>query len=184
MNIKENIRPGGRSARVQASVHKAVHALMATMDRTELTIPQIASEAGVTPSTIYRRWGDLQELLGDVAVARLRPETDPADFGSAKADLLAWAEQYAEEMASGPGRQMIRDVLASKTETGAGRCCVYTMQQLDIIVTRAEQRGETIPPTDTLIDHLVSPITYRILFNEQVVAPGYVQTLVTRLLPD
>jgi AcrR family transcriptional regulator len=184
MNTKENIRPGGRSARVQASVHKAVRALLETIDRAELTIPQIAGEAGVTPSTVYRRWGDLQELLGDVAVERLRPETDPADFGSGKADLLAWAEQYAEEMASGPGRQMIRDVMASKTDYGAGRCCGYTMQQLDVIVERAQERGETIPPTDTLIDHLVAPIMYRILFDDQSVTPDAVQTLVARLLPD
>jgi AcrR family transcriptional regulator len=157
---------------------------METVDRAELTIPQIASEAGVTPSTIYRRWGDLQELLGDVAVERLRPETDPADCGSAKTDLLAWAEQYAEEMASGPGRQMIRDVLASRIETSAGRCCGYTMQQLDVIVARAQDRGEPVPSTDTLIDHLVAPIMYRILFDHQAVTPDHVQALVARLLPD
>lgn len=183
MNTRENIRPGGRSARVQASVHNAVRKLMQTLDRTELTIPQIAGEAGVTPSTIYRRWGDLQELLGDVAVERLRPETDPADFGSASADLLAWAEQYAEEMASGPGRQMIRDVMASKTDFGACRCCAYTTQQLDVIVTRARQRGEAVAPTETLIDHVVAPIMYRILFDDQAVTPDYVRTLVSRLLP-
>ncbi len=34
--------------------------LLKSMDRAEVTIPLIAAEAGVTPSTIYRRWGDLQ----------------------------------------------------------------------------------------------------------------------------
>ena len=64
MAVKENVRPGGRSARVQASVHAAVRALLAEMSRPEITVPLIAARAGVTPSTIYRRWGDLQELLG------------------------------------------------------------------------------------------------------------------------
>ena len=110
MNIRENIRPGGRSARVQASVHQAVRSLLVAMDRSDVTIPLIAAEAGVTPSTIYRRWGDLQELLADVAVERLRPDAPPKDTGSARTDLMQWAEQYADEMASGPGRAMIRDV--------------------------------------------------------------------------
>ena len=52
-------RPGGRSARVQATVHQAVQLLLARMPREALTFPLIAAEAGVTPSTLYRRWGDL-----------------------------------------------------------------------------------------------------------------------------
>jgi len=71
-------RPGGRSARVQAAVHAATTALIAEQGRGELTVPLIAARAGVTPSTIYRRWGDLAELLADVAVERLRPDGEPA----------------------------------------------------------------------------------------------------------
>src|SRR3954470_14177623 len=111
MAVKENIRPGGRSARVQASVHAAVRQLLEEMSRAEITVPLIATHAGVTPSTIYRRWGDLQELLADVAVERLRPDMEPVDTGNAADDLEAWAEQYAEEMSSGPGREYVRDVL-------------------------------------------------------------------------
>ncbi len=76
MAVKENIRPGGRSARVQASVHAAVRDLLVEMSRAEITVPLIAARAGVTPSTIYRRWGDLQELLADVAWSALRPDME------------------------------------------------------------------------------------------------------------
>ena len=73
MAVKERVRIGGRSARIQSAVHDAVRELGALTTRNQITVPQIAAEAGVTPSTIYRRWGDLQTLLADVAVARLRP---------------------------------------------------------------------------------------------------------------
>ena len=73
MAIKEGLRPGGRSARVQESIHSAVRALLEEQDRASVTVPQIAARAGVTPSTIYRRWGDLSVLLADVALARMRP---------------------------------------------------------------------------------------------------------------
>jgi len=55
-------------------VHGAVQELLTTMDRAEVTVPMIAEKAGVTPSTIYRRWGDLADLLADVAVARMRSQ--------------------------------------------------------------------------------------------------------------
>ena len=56
-------RPGGRSARVQAAVHGATSALIAEHGRAAVTVPMIAARAGVTPSTIYRRWGELADLL-------------------------------------------------------------------------------------------------------------------------
>lgn len=163
---REGLRPGGRSARVQASVHGAVRALMTRMERGEITIPMIAAEAGVTPSTIYRRWGDIQELLADVAVERLKPDMVPVDTGSGGKDLLAWAEQYAEEMSSKPGREMIRDVLAAQDGSGAYQCCNFTKQQIEVIAERAQERGEDFPDVDTVMDRVVSPIMYRILFGE------------------
>ena len=96
MAIKEGLRPGGRSARVQESVHRAVRELLETHERSSVTVPMIAACAGVTPSTIYRRWGDLSVLLADVALARMRPDTEPANTGSLRGDLQAWAEQYLD----------------------------------------------------------------------------------------
>ncbi|MBY5776172.1 TetR/AcrR family transcriptional regulator [Rhizobium leguminosarum] len=181
MTVKENLRPGGRSARVQASVHKAVRELMAEMSRADVTIPLIAGKAGVTPSTIYRRWGDLQELLADVAVDRLRPDMQPIDAGSGKADLETWAEQYAEEMSSGPGREMIRDVLAAQAGANACKCSEYTRQQIDVIAERAKARREAFPDVDRVMDQVVAPIMYRILFGD-VPATARVRDLVARVM--
>src|SRR3546814_16102565 len=72
MNVRENIRPGGRSARVQESVHKAVCALTAEVGRGEVTVPMIAARAGVTPATIYRRWGELPEHRAAVGMESRR----------------------------------------------------------------------------------------------------------------
>jgi AcrR family transcriptional regulator len=181
MAAKENLRPGGRSARVQASVHKAVRALLKSTDRAEVTIPLIAAEAGVTPSTIYRRWGDLQELLADVAVERLRPDMQPVDTGTGKDDLEAWAEQYAEEMSSDIGREMIRDVLAAQGNANACKCYAFTRQQMELIGERAQSRGEAFPTVDAVIDGVVAPILYRILFGDEPTA-DYVRDLVAGVM--
>jgi hypothetical protein len=119
-------------------------------------------------------------LLADVAVERLRPDAEPHDTGSGQGDLLAWAEQYAEEMASQPGRALIRDVLASDSEN-AGKCCGYTRQQLDVIAGRASQRGEGFPDVEAIIDRVVAPIMYRILFDDTPLEAAPVRSMVEEL---
>lgn len=179
MTEKSAPRPGGRSARVQASVHAAAKLLMTQMDRAALTVPAIAAQAGVTPSTIYRRWGDLQQLLADIAVERLRADCEPEDTGSGPGDLLAWAEQYAEEMASGPGREMIRDMLA--TAPDCRLCSKVTRAQIEIVAARAAARDEPFPPEDAIMDRLVAPIICDILFGRPM-EPGRVAALVAETL--
>lgn len=152
------------------------------IDRTELTVPQIAAQAGVTPSTIYRRWGGLLELFADVAVHRLRPIAEPVDTGAFRSDLQAWTEQYMEEMSSPVGRDMTRDVIADTSDANAFRCCAYTQDALALIVERARKRGEPTVNVDDLIDRIVAPIIYRILFDDTAPTVGYCQRLVDRAL--
>ncbi|MGW6918388.1 TetR/AcrR family transcriptional regulator [Kitasatospora sp. NPDC054939] len=183
MSRKPPVRPGGRSARVQQAVHDAVRELVAEAGRDNLTVPVIATRAGVTPSTIYRRWGDVHELLSDVAVERLRPEAPPEDLGGLAADLTAWAEQFLDEMNSPPGRAYIRDALLGDPDGGnAGRCSAYAADQVDAIRTRAADRGESAPDTEAVLDAVVAPMMYRILFRPDGLAPAYARTLVAALL--
>ncbi|WP_369386996.1 TetR/AcrR family transcriptional regulator [Streptomyces sp. CG1] len=183
MSRKQMVRPGGRSARVQASVHTAVRELMSEVGREALTVPQVAQRAGVTPSTIYRRWGDLRELLSDVAVERLRPEAVPEDHGDLRADLTAWAEQFLDEMASPPGRAYIRDALLGDPDgTNAGQCSAYAAEQIEVILARAVDRAESAPCVETVMDRVVAPLMYRILFRPAALDATYARHLVAGLL--
>ena len=179
--IKERIRIGGRSARIQGAVHEAVKRLSAATPREDLTVPQIAAEAGVTPSTIYRRWGDLGSLLADIAVARLRPNSEPEDTGATASDLRVFIEQFMEEMSSPVGRALIRDVLSPSEESYPGRCAGFTRDHLTTIAKRATARGETPFDVDDVIDHVVAPIIYRILFGDRDLTLDYCHALLNRL---
>ncbi|MFG2226689.1 TetR/AcrR family transcriptional regulator [Streptomyces sp. NPDC048644] len=188
MSPRAAARPGGRSARVQQAVHTAVRDLQAEDGGADLTVPQIAGRAGVTPSTIYRRWGSLQELLSDVAVERLRPEAPPADLGSLRADLEHWAADFLEEMSSPPGRSYIRAALAGDPDGGnAGQCSAYAVEQVEIIIGRAAGRGEHVPDSEIVMDHVVAPMMYRILFRPGLLDAQYARELVAtvfyRLMP-
>lgn len=179
MNAKTTPRPGGRSARVQAAVHQAAHELIAQVGRDALTVPLIAARAGVTPSTIYRRWGDLADLLADLALGRMRADAGPLDTGSVAGDLLAWAEQYMEEMSSPVGLQMMRDVVAGSSRGDANcQCAVLVAGQIALIVERAVARGEAAPTVDAVMDGVVAPIIYRALFGPVAATHQQVRELV------
>jgi AcrR family transcriptional regulator len=178
-------RPGGRSARVQAAVHRATLELLALHGRAALTVPLIAARAGVTPSTIYRRWGELADLLADVAVERMRPDGDPADTGSVAGDLRAWVEQYRDEMSSDVGLGMMLDVLSAKGGfLAAGKipvpcqCAAITAAQVEAIVARGVERGEAVPEVDAVMDAVVAPIVYRALFGTSPMDPAHARALV------
>jgi AcrR family transcriptional regulator len=179
--VKERVRVGGRSARIQSAVHEAVRRLGAQTDRDELTVPQIAAEAGVTPSTIYRRWGDLAALLADVAVERLRPIADPEDTGAMTSDLRVFIEQFMEEMSSAVGRALIRDVFSPSGETYPVQCAGFTQEHLTTIAERARARGETPFDVGEVIDHVVSPIIYHILFGDREPTLDYCHALLDRV---
>jgi AcrR family transcriptional regulator len=179
--VKERIRVGGRSARIQSAVHEAVKRLGAKSSRDELTVPQIAAEAGVTPSTIYRRWGDLSALLADVAVERLRPIADPEDTGAITTDLRVFIEQFMEEMSSPVGRALVRDVFSTAGETYPVQCGGFTREHLATIVSRAKARGEAAFEIDEVIDHVVAPIIYHILYGDRELTLDYCHLLLNRL---
>jgi AcrR family transcriptional regulator len=178
---REMVRQGGRSARIQKAVHDATRALLDQMERTAITVPMIAERAGVTPSTIYRRWGDLSALLADVAVERLRPLADPEDTGATESDLRAFIEQYVEEMSSPVGQALMRDVLSPCVQTYPGQCANFTRQHLATIVARAKARGETPFDIDEVLDHVVAPIVYHLLFGDHELTQEYCHSLVDRL---
>ncbi|MBF5003387.1 TetR/AcrR family transcriptional regulator [Diaphorobacter caeni] len=164
--VPSQSRPGGRSARIQATVYQTVKDLLETMPREDLSFPLIATHAGVTPSTLYRRWGDVQQLLADVAIEIIRPSVQPADTGTLRGDLEAWAEQFLEESASPLGRTMLNDMAAvSHNEQIPCACVNIVREQLGVITARAEARGEAAPDVEVLLDMLVTPIVYRVLFG-------------------
>ena len=137
---REMVRQGGRSARSRRRFTGRRRRCISEVGRGEINVPMIAERAGVTPSTVYRRWGDLTQLLADVAAERLRPVADPDDTGSLAGDLRAFVLQYAEEMGSPVGRALMRDVLAETDfEVAAVRCCAYTTQHLQTAQTPRSQ---------------------------------------------
>jgi AcrR family transcriptional regulator len=101
---REMVRQGGRSARIQEAVHAATQALLNEVGRSEINVPMIAERAGVTPSTVYRRWGDLlqyaEEMASPVGRALLRDVLAETDSDLAAARCCAYSTHHLQTLKS------------------------------------------------------------------------------------
>lgn len=180
-------RPGGRAARIQAVVLEAVGSLKKEKSAAEITVPMIAARANVTPSTIYRRWGDVGQLLADVAVRQFQADVLPPDSGNWRQDLSTWLEQFVDEMGSGPGRDLLREALALGNAERAGQCTECILGTLDSIIARGVEQGAAPPDSQRLLDQVVAPVIYRILFTPKspdiAYATGLMDECLAQALP-
>lgn len=183
-------RPGGRSAKVTAAVHRAVVDLLAEGD--PLTVPAVAARAGVNATSVYRRWGDVAGLLADTALVRFGTSSAVPDTGSLRGDLLAWGTALVEEAGRPEELALLRAAVAvgpadpgapEGFESACSACLVGRSTQAESILAAAQARGEEAPTATRVLDHLVAPIYFRALFG--LPAPSVevlVELLVERLV--
>jgi len=181
-------RTGGRSARVTAAVHDAVVGLLAEGEPSALTIPQVAARAGVNPTSVYRRWGDVPTLLADTAAWRFGTTTTLPDTGDLRGDLVVWGERLLQELGRPDQLALLRAAVAVGPATGPAQdsactaCFRWRSEHADAIVAAAQARGEAAPTASEVIDHLVAPLHFRVLFGLPAAGTDVVQRLVAHLL--
>jgi AcrR family transcriptional regulator len=180
-------RPGGRSALVRDKVHQAVADLLAERGPTELSIPAVASRAGVNPTSIYRRWHTREGLLADVAMARLERDFPLPDTGSLEGDLTAWATAAAADLAQPTGRLFLLALVTSMPATPQAQAernehLWRRIGDLAKLVDRAAARGENPPDVGTVADAILGPLYLRAMWDTLPPGPAYPRSLVHRLL--
>lgn len=180
-------RPGGRSARVRDAVHQAVTDLVAERGYGNFTVGDVAARAGVADTSVYRRWGNLEALLVEVALAKLARQSPIPDTGTLDGDLHTFAANVAREITGPDGPALPRLVIALSTAGPAGLQARETLfaqrnAQLQAMLDRAQARGEHPPDGLEILDHILSPMYIRVLSGLAPVTPEYAASLVDRLL--
>jgi AcrR family transcriptional regulator len=174
-------RPGGRSARIRAAVHRAVGELLAEGPAETLTIPLIAARAGVHPTTVYRRWGSLAELLGDVATSRFSDDIVVPETGTLRGDLERWVSDVATDLADPDHLALLRAAVGTGPQ-GGNACVADRHAQLAAIIEQERSRGGDAPDVARAVDALLGPLYYRAIFAAQPAAPDWARELVSALL--
>jgi AcrR family transcriptional regulator len=95
----EAARPAGRprSEKAEKAIVEAVLDLLGEgISVAELSIEGIAARAGVGKTTIYRRWSNKEDLVGD-ALATLKPPMPPLAGTSVRDDLVTYLQVVRDE---------------------------------------------------------------------------------------
>jgi AcrR family transcriptional regulator len=136
----------------------------------KISFPVIAERAGVNPTTLYRRWDDVNALLEEVAVAALTRDGESLpDTGSLEQDLREWAGIIARDVTRPERARYLRAMVSGRIEIVA-HCPVTDTRraQASEMVRRAVERGEPTPTVQQVLDHVIAPLYYRVVFALEV----------------
>jgi AcrR family transcriptional regulator len=114
----ERRRPG--RPREQGVDQKVLDAALVRLVRygyQRLRVDDVAADAGVAKSTLYRRWVSKESLVADVMRRLYLDRVCAEDHGTLRGDLLALVNETYELLFEGPGR-VIEDLVR---ESGASR---------------------------------------------------------------
>lgn len=175
-------RPGGRSARVRDAVFDAVEALMAQNKGALPSMAEIASRAGVNPTSLYRRWGDTKYLAAEVAFDRLNRDFPIPDTGSLRGDMLGWASAAARHLSERKNSMLLR-IIAADAQSPRALPIEERSAELEAMLERARKRGEAAPDLLEMFEIVMAPIYSRLLFFGPIHNPAdYAARLVDRAL--
>jgi AcrR family transcriptional regulator len=168
-------RTGGRSARVREAVLKATLRVVAEQGADAVSIREIARQARVHETSIYRRWRTKEHLILDALLDYSEEQLPIPDTGTLRDDLVAFATSVTNYLASPLGRTVARSMaVADDDVTLAATRAQFWQSRFDlarVIVDRAKSRGELPDDIDPAmaLELLIAPLHFRTLLTRQPV---------------
>ncbi|TDC54713.1 TetR/AcrR family transcriptional regulator [Micromonospora sp. KC207] len=165
-------RPGGRSARVRAAVFTAARALLVD-GYTGLTVERVAQAAGVNKTSVYRRWTDLEGVLGDLLSEYASEVVPIPDTGDLDTDLEELALLIRRGMTGEPGELLTALAAAVPHNPRAAQIVRSFFAErfglAEAVVNHAVARGELPQDTDAraAIEVLGAPFFLRLLVVDE-----------------
>jgi AcrR family transcriptional regulator len=181
-------RTGGRSARVRAAVLKATLQAVAEHGADAINISEIARQAEVHETSIYRRWPTREHLLLDTLLDYSEAKLPIPDTGTLRGDLIAFAAAVSAYLDSPLGRTLARAMaVAGDDDTLAAGRAQFWRSRLDLasaMIERAKERGEVHADLDaaTSLELVIAPLHFRALLTRQPIDDQAIARLVDALL--
>jgi AcrR family transcriptional regulator len=179
------LRPGGRTERNRQSVAAAALALL-RRGETDLSPASVAAEAGVSRSTVYRRWPSRADLLREALTLHTRSLRVP-DTGSFESDVHALARRLARFF-SDPTEIAMSAAMAAHADPAFDAWQIEYWEALAHALARpfaaAVERGELSEEVDPaiLLEMLVGPMVVRTAIMKQELGRRFVGDLADHLI--
>lgn len=185
-----------RSTEADEAILEATRAALVELGWSKLTMGDVATRAGVAKTTLYRRWGNKNELVVD-AVAVLFDELELPDLGSLQADIAHVVLQFATLLERPETQTALMAVVAESTRDvplrERIRASIVDRQKRLVLDgrRRAQERGElpadpdpvTVDAIDDLIfDVVAGAVVHRALVSAEPVDAAWVDRLSALLM--
>lgn len=153
-----------------------------------LRVDDVAADAGVAKTTLYRRWRSKAALVAEVMRQLYLDRVNPVDHGALRPDLVALLHENYELLFEGSGRVMEDLVRGSGTSRELADVVRSTTQArrraFHQAMNRAVARGELDPSVDhdLVIDLLVGPLWTRLLVSDVRMSSDEVERIVDAVI--
>jgi len=150
-------------------------------------VGQVAARAGVNETTIYRKWGTKEALLGDVLMTLSGERLVAPDTGSLRGDLVAVIRAVADFLRTPGGFALAYLGATAQDETSSAlrdRFWADRFERAQVIFDRAVERGE-IPDADAgalAYETLIGTMHFRILARRRQLDDDIAERLIDLVL--
>jgi AcrR family transcriptional regulator len=153
-----------------------------------VSISEIARQAEVHETSIYRRWPTKDHLLLDALLDYSEATLPVPDTGTLRGDLVEFATEVTAYLASPLGRTLARAMaVAGDDDTLAAARAQFWKSRLDLasaMIEHAKVRSEV--PADlhaaTALELVIAPLHFRALLTHQAIDEQAIEQLVDLLL--
>ncbi|KUJ68607.1 TetR family transcriptional regulator [Streptomyces albus subsp. albus] len=183
------VRPGGRTARTRSAVRDAVLTGLAEHGYPGLTVEYVAEHSGVHKTTLYRRWGGVEELVADALDLAGEDSWTPPDTGTLHGDLRALAHEVVDTFgdpaqAAAPTAFIAAAFQSERAAEGLRAFYAERFARCAPILQRAVERGEVPPGSDAqAVARAVSaPLFFRALITREPLDAAHADQAATAAL--
>lgn len=163
----------------------ATRTLLEEIGFADLTIEGIAEQAGVSKTTIYRRWPNKASLVLDAFIEAATKELPCFDTGSVQEDLRLQMRGMVKLLNGTEGHTIAKLIGGAQddaelAEAFRSRWLAVRREEARQIIKRGKGRGEIRAEIDpeVLLDALYGPLYFRLLIGHAPLTPGYADKLV------
>ena len=178
-----------RSADTDTAILAATLELVGEVGINGMSMDVLSDRAGVSKTTIYRRWDSKERLVLDALRSAMGP-LDDVDTGSVADDLRAYLIELGERMWQGRMSDVLPHLIEVACHDDQLRSRLddyvqYRRGPMLTILRRGRMRGELPADADLdlLADVLIGPFIYRRLLTHAPLDAAFVDGLLRVALP-
>lgn len=173
-----------RRQAVDQEIHRAVIHLLATRGFLNLRMLDVANEAGVNKTTLYRRHKTVESIVVAAITSYAEQEIPIPDTGSLLEDFKTLTRAVKALLESQLGRALVQATGSPSLIELRSRYWKGRLHRAASLIERASFRGECgpVPEPEMWIESLVAPIHFRVFQTKGSVSSEFLDAQALRVV--